>query len=323
MTEAELEEARARAPGSPSRRRHRAGPVRTGSSLPWIAAAGLGLLALIVVAGSGLLPSASGPSAEGDSRRAAAEEPARDYAQQLTGIRPPANPEEAEAGSLPAPVDPVDLRIARLEEMDQALSTQLSELARAVELANGSGISAAMALRAHEALLLGVVRRRLDRGIPLGPAEAPLARQFALRDPEAVTALLAWSRAPVGMATLRTRLAEIGSGPDFAGGAPDEQGWAAQVRQWFGSLVEVRRAPGEAAVRPALPEARAALADGDLARAITLIERAPASPRITAWLADARRLAAAEASLDRLELLVLADPPEVPGEPGALGPPAP
>ncbi|MFN7177620.1 MAG: hypothetical protein ACK4MX_12125, partial [Thermaurantiacus sp.] len=196
------------------------------------------------------------------------------------------------------------------------LTQRLADLAQAVELANGGGLSASMAVRAHEALLLGVVRRRLDRGTPLGPVEAPLARQFALRDPEAVTALLAWSRAPVGVSTLRVRLSEIAAGPDFAGTETDSGTWGAQVREWIASLVEVRRAPGEGAVRPTLPVAKEALAERDLARAIAQIERAPAGPRIAAWLADARRLAAAEAALDRLELLVLEDPPEMPAQAG-------
>lgn len=314
MTETEVEQARARAAQPSSARRQRESAGRRGSSLPWIAAAGLGLLALIGVAGSGLLPSRDGPGPEGDGRRPAAEEPAKDFAQQLTGIRPPSA--ESGNGTDPAAAaEPVDQRLARLEQMDEALARQLSELSRTVELANGSGVSAATAVRAHEALLLGVVRRRLDRGMPLGPAEAPLARQFALREPEAVTALLAWARAPVGMSTLRTRLAEIAAGPDFAGAGEVEDGWAVQVRRWFGSLVEVRRAPGESAARSAIPDAREALAERDLARAITLMERAPAGPRITDWLADARRLAAAEAALDRLEMLVLEDPPEVPVEP--------
>jgi hypothetical protein len=322
MAEAELDDSRARTSLPPSLRRRRPEAGKR-SSLPWIAAAGMGVLALIAVAGSGLLPT-SGPRDGSDAAvRPVAGQPARDYAQQLTGTRPPTNPPDAQNDPVADNPDPVAARIARLEAMDSELVQRLAELSQAVELVNGGGLSASMAVRAHEALLLGVVRRRLDRGTPLGPVEAPLARQFALRDPEAVTALLAWSRAPVGVSTLRLRLSEIAAGPDFVGGEMRNGTWGSQVREWLSSLVEIRRSPGEGAVRPTLPDAKEALAERDLARAIAQIERAPAGPRISAWLADARRLAAAEAALDRLELMVLEDPPEMPVESAGTSPPEP
>ena len=219
---------------------------------------------------------------------------------------------------------PVEDRLARLEAANEVLARQASDLAAALSAVGGDGSDLRLlALRLREGLVLDMAQRRLERGIPLGELERHLALSHAVRDPEAVVALLAWSRAPVAPADLQPRLAAIAAAPAPAG-TPDgtDAGWLKQVRGWFASLVQVRRASGDLPAPARLAQASQALAAGDIARAIGLLDGQAHDARLASWMADARRVAAAKAALERLELRLiddLDDRPRASAAPGNAG----
>ncbi len=226
------------------------------------------------------------------------------------GLRTPADPPQ-DVGTA------IEKRLRQLEEADAAFARQAAELAAVLAALDGTSTDLpALAARMREGLLLEVTRRRLGRGIPLGDLEPKLARSYALRDPEAMVALMAWSREPVAPADLARRLAALRDAPEpLAVPGPDAP-VIERLRSWFGSLVRVRRA---AAASPArLDAAIDAVQTGDIARAVGLLEPAAGDGRVQRWLADARRVAAAEAALERLELRLIEDVPDPPLA-GAVG----
>ncbi|MCS6986477.1 MAG: hypothetical protein NZM40_03440 [Sphingomonadaceae bacterium] len=194
----------------------------------------------------------------------------------------------------------LEARIEALDKGQRALAARLQTFERrlaSVGLAQG----AALAERSQALLLLTAARRHVERGRPLGALEPRVAELFGPRDPSAVAALAAWSRAPVSASLLAERLHEA---PPSA--TPTrEEGWWTRLRNWVSGLVEVRRRA--TATQTARARAAAALARGDTASAVALLEAVPEAGVPKEWLADGRRLAAAEAALDRLELIVLSD----------------
>lgn len=208
-----------------------------------------------------------------------------------------------------ARLEALEAEARRLAEAEAATAGRVSALA--ADLASAgvtSGAVAAATAEARDIFTVLAVRRLVERGRPLGAFDPLLRRQFETREPSAVAALLAWSRAPLGRAALAARLEALDSaGPDSQpGGAghPDrETGFWSRLWRGLTGLVEVRSA--REPISPPLARARARLAEGDLPAAIALVAAEPESPERAAWLEDARRLLAAEDALDRLDLLVV------------------
>lgn len=213
------------------------------------------------------------------------------------------------AGDVPARVAALEAEVRRLVDAQGAADSRFAALVAELDAAGlrSGGIAAATA-QARDLFLLAAARRHLERGRPLGPVEAALRQQFGAREPSAVEAIAAWSRAPNARDLLAERLAQ-GFGAPAVGPAEDGGFWD-RLRAQISGLVRLRRADGP---DPAIRERAAArLAAGDLDGAITLLSEAPADPRLAAWLEDARRLSSAEAGLERLELLALQPPAPIP-----------
>lgn len=101
----------------------------------------------------------------------------------------------------------LEARIEALDKGQRALAARLQTFERrlaSVGLAQG----AALAERSQALLLLTAARRHVERGRPLGALEPRVAELFGPRDPSAVAALAAWSRAPVSASLLAERLHE-------------------------------------------------------------------------------------------------------------------
>ena len=191
-----------------------------------------------------------------------------------------------------------DARIAALEAMLNRLAEADSNAARRIDgivagMAASSGESQLLVEQVRELLLLTAVRRMVDSGRMLGPLMGAVERRFALADPEAVAALSAWNSAPVTRQSLAARL-ELKAAAPLA-----PSGWWDRMRNRLTGLVEVRES--QLPVTEVAAKARAALLTNDLDGAIRTLAPAATTTESRLWLQDARRLAAADMALLRLE----------------------
>jgi hypothetical protein len=199
----------------------------------------------------------------------------------------------------------LEAQAVALQGNDGSLVTRLGQVSE--ELARTSSAVVAGDRQVRDLFLLGVARRLVELGRPLGRVETLLAERFGSIDAPAVEALAAWSRVPQTRGTLMARLETLDAAildTKTAGNS-----WWDRLKARLSGLVTVQRGDnGPAQPDPgAVPAARKALEAGDLQVAAARIEQAPAGPARDQWLADARALIAAEAALDRLETQLLAD----------------
>jgi hypothetical protein len=209
-------------------------------------------------------------------------------------------------GDVSARLATLEAEFRRLLDAQAASDSRLAALVQELETAGlRSGGMAGAAAHARDLFLLSAARRHLERGRPLGSFEPALRQSFGQREPSAVEALATWSRAPVSRRLLLDRLRGSEASPRTA--LPADAGFWSRLSSWLSGLVTVRRADGQ---DPAVVgRAVARLASDDLDGAVALLSAAPATPALSVWLEDARRLSQAEAGLERLELLALQPPP--------------
>jgi hypothetical protein len=298
-------------------------PPRSGllSGLGW-AAAGAG-----VVAGSiALLPSlrdagdAAGAVAADPADpavQAPAAAPASELADRIAALEaelaearatppPPApRPSPADSGPLLQRLEALEAETRRLSDADAALQSRIEGLAG--DMASAGITTGAVAAATAEARTLFAVlaaRRFVDRGRPLGAFEPLLVQQFETREPSAVTALTAWSRAPVSRGLLAETLARIGTAGAETALSVEAPGFWKRLWQSLSGVVSVERTDRFDSTQT--ERAAELLAGGDLAGAIALVSGLPEElPGRGAWLEDARRLQAAEEGLDRLEFIAV------------------
>ncbi len=217
----------------------------------------------------------------------------------------------AEALPPPAPVIPFqpnavtsapgvpDIRVAALEQRLASIDQQAS--AASIDVA-----------RAERLLIAFAARRAVERGVGLGYLESALQQRFGSDQPQAVEAIVAASRSPVTVDSLKTGLADIA--PVLAGQAPGESWWRS-FRRSLSGLVVVRD-DGAPSPAPAQRLARAeGLLDGDrVDLAIAEVSRMPGAGNAQQWLDSARTYASAHRALDILEATALSSgrPPEEP-----------
>ncbi|WP_448579522.1 hypothetical protein [Thermaurantiacus sp.] len=198
----------------------------------------------------------------------------------------------------------VERELRRLAEAGRMTEARIDALIKDLDsMGATSGPAATSMARARDFFILLGVRRHLERGRPLGALEPALRQQFEGREPTAVAALAAWSRAPVSERLLGDQLTAPPASPAREA-EPD--GMFARLWQGLRGLVELRRAEEEA-VEVARDRALLALARGDLPTAIAIIEGAPAGTAPDGWKDDAQRLSMALDGLERLELIALQD----------------
>lgn len=308
-----------------------AAPARR-SSWPWLLIALLTVFALGMIAspwfeaevrsrlpGASLDPTGSKVAAQG---------------QELAALRARVEALEARAGApsqaplnAPVPTGTPDERLARVETRVEAvaqaqtavtgrvdalagavggLQVRVDESARKIDtVATGA---AEGAQQAQAILLLAAARRAIEAGQPLGALEPALRSRMPDRAAD-IDTIAAAARQPATLAQLRTDFARLK--PTIEGSATDAAniGWWESFKHQVASIVQVRRADTPVAADPGvrLTSAQRKLEAGDLAGAIAIVERLPASRAVTLdWLSRARKHAAATATLDRLEAEVFA-----------------
>lgn len=229
----------------------------------------------------------------------------------------PTEAQPAKAQMLPAPLagtvpDGLGARLSTLEkEVARLAEADLGVGARIDLLAATAGNSIAGQNQIKELFLLSAARRFVEVGRPFGAYERVLTQSFSGRDPAATDALAAWSSAPHSRDSLLARLRE----PDAVEPAvspPAETGWWDRLVARLSGVVKVRSEDALASDPQTRQKAESALASGDLGLAIATFDLLPPSRTRDLWLADARRLMAAEQALDSLETQLLAVPPADP-----------
>lgn len=157
--------------------------------------------------------------------------------------------------------------------------------------------------RADALLVAFAARRAIDRGVELGYLEPLLLERFGTTHPQAVSAVVSGSRAPIRLSELIDEYRALG--PDLRSTAPDE-GWWAEVKHEIGSLISVRRAD-RPSTRPEARYRRALdhLSDGEVDSALAETMRLPGAARAAPWTTKARRYVAVQRALDELETAAL------------------
>ncbi len=212
---------------------------------------------------------------------------------------PPSPASALESGTAPDParLAALETQAAALQAIDASTTARVDQLAAA--LLRASGEAEVADRQVGELFLVAVARRMLESGRSLALLEPALDARFGARDQAAVEALAAWSRVPQTRATLAARLETLDLTASRTAAA---EGWWARLRSKLSGLITVGTSSSPGVIDPgAQAGASAALGGGDVALAVSRLQRGPAGPARDQWIADAQSLLAAEAALDRLE----------------------
>jgi len=224
--------------------------------------------------------------------------PARRY---LAPDAPPSAPAPVAGLAAPQPVFPPDaLAEAALDRRITGLEARLDRIDALANAAEGN------ADRAEGLLVAFAARRALDRGVQLGYIEALLRDRFGATQPHAVAMIIAAGRQPVTIDELQAGLSALA--PALVSADPRESWWSA-LRRELGGLVIVRQRSTPSPI-PAdrLARARFQLEAGHVGAALAEVARLPGHDRAAAWIAGARRYAAAREALDVIETAALLAP---------------
>ncbi|RIJ30556.1 COG4223 family protein [Henriciella mobilis] len=206
----------------------------------------------------------------------------------------------AQLVSLRTELETLRSELATLEATQRDLATELNDVrtdSAAAQRASTSAVSASLALSAIQAAA--------NRGETF-EAEYRQLREARPDDPD-IQALS--SLAQIEVPTLAALKAEFRRLQNAAAARDTEDasgmGWVSTV---FGDSVSVRRTSSDSDTADRLADAEAALARDDLAIAIDAVENLPGTtkPIYQTWLADARRRARLEQSLEELRLKLIA-----------------
>jgi len=223
----------------------------------------------------------------------------------------PASPQGQAAPAVPPIAPGTALTDAELARRLAALEQRFGQIDSSSRVAVGS------ADRTEALLVAFAARRAIDRGVQLGFLETMLRQRFAATQNRAVGMIIAAGRQPVTLAQLQAELERLG--PQLMG-APPNQSWWGAVRNELGSLIVVRRADSPSS-EPSerLGRAKRWLQAGEVAAAVTEVQRMPGQDYGADWVVRARRYAVAHQALDAIETAALLEP-HAPPQPG---PPAP
>lgn len=216
--------------------------------------------------------------------------------QQALGGTPASPTPEASASAAAKAVERVAEQQGGLEARLAAAEQRLTRLDLQAQAAAGN------AARAEGLLIALASRRAIEKGAELGYLADQLRLRFGDGWPNAVNTIISMSRNPVTLDQLIARLEGLepelrssGEGPSFE--------W---LKRELGDLFVVRRetTPSPQPVQR-MERARLFLVSGRFEDAIKEVENMPGAPAADAWIADARRYAAAQRALDLIETAAL------------------
>lgn len=184
----------------------------------------------------------------------------------------------------------LDRRVAGLEQ-------RLSRIDARADAAVGN------ADRADGLLVAFAARRALDRGVALGFIEGLLRDRFGDDQPQAVATIISAARQPVTLDRLQSEL-ELAA-PSLVAHAPDEPWWQGFRRELADLIVLRHVGTPSPAPEDRLARARNQLQAGHVDAALAEVARLPGRASAGAWIALARRYAAARSALDMIETTAL------------------
>jgi hypothetical protein len=209
------------------------------------------------------------------------------------------------AASATSELQKIQQELARFGSVAADLSNRLPALEQQMQ-----SQSVAERTDATLAMVLLQIREAIDQARPF-PAEYNALKALA-RDPGLVTnaeplAEAAQSGVP-SRAVLSKRLSELAGHVATAAEPPSESDWGAQALARLRALVTIRRIDGISQTAPeaAVSGAQAALARGDLAGAVAVLDPLTGANAEAArpWLRMARERLAVETALDHLQQLL-------------------
>jgi len=226
------------------------------------------------------------------------------------GVTPPAPTSAAQVAQRMEVVEQqaggIDSRVAALEQRLNHLDMQTQA-------------AASFAARSENLLIAFASRRALERGQPLGYLADQLRLRFSETHPNAVQTVIDAAASPVSLDQL---LVELEALSDDLDAVPAESGLLARIGAEASRLFSVRSedSPSPQAERR-LDRARAALANGQVERAVAEVRQMPGAARGGGWLAKAQNYAAAQRALEVLEASSVAEPRALAGAVSAIAAP--
>lgn len=190
-----------------------------------------------------------------------------------------------------------------LAAQDQRIAALEQRLARVDAQASAAESKTA---RAEALLIAAAARRSVDRGAALGYLADPLKAHFGTTQGSAVQTLLDASRNPVTLGQLATQLDAMA--PQLIDAPVNESGWDRFRREVSGLFVIRREEAPAVRAEDRLDQARLLLRTGQAEAAAAQVARLPGTPVARAWIANARRYAAAQRALDAIEAAALVAP---------------
>lgn len=213
------------------------------------------------------------------------------------------------AGDQPATVAEVAVATQEVERvteqqggLDQRLAAAEQRLARLDLQAQAAAGNAA---RAEGLLIAFASRRAIERGVELGYLADQLRLRFGDAWPNAVRTIIAFSRQPITLDQLLSRLEALG--PQLETGDKSIS-WDGLKRE-LGQLFVIRRedTPSPQPERR-LERARMFLETGRVDAAIGEVRNLPGAAKASSWIADAERYRDVLEALDRVETAAVLEP---------------
>ncbi|MES2699498.1 MAG: hypothetical protein V4647_07795 [Pseudomonadota bacterium] len=187
----------------------------------------------------------------------------------------------------------IDSRVAALEQQLTHLEVQ-------------SQAAASFAVRSENMLIAFASRRALERGQPLGYLADQLRLRFSETHPNAVQTVIDAAANPVSLDELLVRLDALGGQLEEM---PAEASLLARIQAQASRLFAIRSEDTPSPVaQDRLERARAALANGQVERAIGEVRQLPGAPLAGDWLRQAQAYADAQRALEVLEAASVAEP---------------
>lgn len=214
------------------------------------------------------------------------------------------------AGPDSARFDPDRLGITAGDELSTRPEVMLARImaveARVDRLNAQQAASGGHARRAESMLIAFAARRALDRGVQLGYLESLLRERFGASQPQAIATIIMAGRERVTLAALAAEFEKIA--PQLQDNGETRDWWDA-LKDELSGLVIVRRGNAPS-TRPneVVARIRAEIANGNIAEALTEINRLPLQTKAANWTARARSYVMARNALDRVETAALIEP---------------
>ena len=188
---------------------------------------------------------------------------------------------------------------AALQAREATLAGQLAALeAKTAAITVEASAAGIQATRAEGLLVAFAARRAIDRGLRLGYLEEQLRARFGRAQPQAVTAIIRASRAPVTLEDLRLGLEAIT--PDI--GAAGGRSWWESLKRELSTLVVLRQADTPSPLpSDRITRAGRLISAGQVEAARAEIVRLPGASHANNWLDAANRYIAVRRALDAIE----------------------